>query len=559
MPVSNITNTVDFMKYFLFIILICLCQGIPFSTKDFVKRYPCLEYNVCECSEGIYDPPYSDTVTVDCRARNLTKIPALVDLDKNKYYRLWLRDNYIQLINSRDFSCDSIVDIDIGGYNQIRYVAAKALKVTNRFLQKLTLNISSLNIYKLRFLHAVPTLYELTIEGNNKLHKISSRLLPGYKMKTLRMLSLMHCGIEKIAWDAFLGVSNVKELHLSHNHLTNVPSDSLMGLHHLTKLDLSFNRLTTLDGQSFTQLFKLSEIDLTGNDFTEMQEIPSDVFKDQEASLHKLILSNTFISTIPTEAIQNLQELKTLNISYNKINELNNNTQPFLGLKLQVLDISGNNIPLEATLLNGLENTLFKLFLRDMNITSLPYTLLKKLGYLYELDISGNIMPKLPDYFNKGLSVRHFILRRMNIKKISSRAFTKPSEIAELSIDVESNFISSIDFIRNSPACTFHYLNLMANPINCDCILYELIVDRTIRFSGTCSSISQNLLNLSFTSNYLQRMLQQKCSPRTFNSHCRNEYKSRLAPQTSGTSLHTYSNIFLLIGINVANQLTLLQ
>lgn len=503
-----------FSHFLSFTLVYIFMNCAVFSERLTILKYKCAERGACECSEGIYDPFYTGIITIDCRGRNLTKVPVLIGIPNFKYYRFLLRDNRITFINNRDFRYSLFIEIDLGGSNSLIRVADKAFVATSRFLRQLTLNVNQINVYKLRFLHGVPKIQELTLESNGKRRQttLPSRVFPGYKLKAMRKLTLTGFGLTKIAWDAFLGVSNIHVLRLQYNNLSVVPTAALKGLRKLSELDLSYNNFRTLAKYPFEQLYKLSKLDLSHNLFDGPEAFAPDAFSDLKNCLKILIISNSSLSEIPSSSLRNLKALSHLNLSDNRIQDFNN-SGPFRGhYKLRELDISGNNLDLSKNLFSGLNNSLHRLIIRRMKLKSLPKDLLTNFTQLHYLDMSGNMLTRLPADFNRGLHIRHFILRDMYINEISGGAFVKPAPAAKLLVDLSSNRMTSVSFVSDTRPCTFLEVVLSDNPIQCDCALYRVVTDDTIHLRGQCNGGGKHFRHVSITDHALTDTLRRVCT-----------------------------------------------
>ncbi|KAH9525095.1 hypothetical protein Btru_000319, partial [Bulinus truncatus] len=137
-------------------------------------------------------------------------------------------------------------------------------------------------------------------------------------------------------------LQDLKELlfiSLSHNRLRSLPIRMFKGCDNLKIIDLSFNFLTNLEDDTFTSSPKVTEIDLSHNEMT----ATNNVFRD-------------------------LNYLKVLQLSYNKISRVLRNQLP---KSLETLDLSHNNIhQISAHTFKSLSN-LQEVNLSNNNLTSL--------------------------------------------------------------------------------------------------------------------------------------------------------------------------------------------
>jgi len=82
--------------------------------------------------------------------------------------------------------------------------------------------------------------------------------------------------IQKIAFDAFVEIPNIKRLILSNCSIQSVSMDSFYGLYNLEHLDLSYNQLQELPPGLFDQQFSLKEIIMNDN---QLINLPDGIFK----------------------------------------------------------------------------------------------------------------------------------------------------------------------------------------------------------------------------------------------------------------------------------------
>jgi leucine-rich repeat-containing G protein-coupled receptor 6 len=186
------------------------------------------------------------------------------------------------------------------------------------------------------------------------------------KLSKLEDLRMTKSGHRRIDPQAFEELSrNLKRLDLKENLLNRVPSLALKKLTNLQNLSLDTNLIMELNNEAFSGLKRLKFVSLW---FNQMQRITSRAFQGLEYSLlhlglqynklqnddmaaigklrhlEELKLGFNQISRFPHNMFKNMVYLKYLNLEYNHVESLSNET--FRGLKgsLETLDISKNKL-----------------------------------------------------------------------------------------------------------------------------------------------------------------------------------------------------------------------
>lgn len=119
------------------------------------------------------------------------------------------------------------------------------------------------------------------------------------------------------------------------------------------------NCLTYLSPDTFTGLPLLDTINLKGNN---LREIDPSVFRDGMDRLAHIILADNQLSSIPYLALSSLSMLKTLDLSYNKINRMYPTTESgTINIQLNVR-MSLDLLSLEYNQITNLERGAFQYF-----------------------------------------------------------------------------------------------------------------------------------------------------------------------------------------------------
>lgn len=146
---------------------------------------------------------------------------------------------------------------------------------------------------------------------------------------------------------------NLTELNLSKNGIKFLDENMFSGLKKLALLNISYNCLESLNETHFNGLNNLISLDLAGNkiDFNENFKFPLCL-----NGLKELNLNGNRIEIIRDGLFENLSSLEKLDLSYNRLRQLNKNT--FVrNIYLETLNVHFNMIDnLEQGLFENLEN-----------------------------------------------------------------------------------------------------------------------------------------------------------------------------------------------------------
>lgn len=136
---------------------------------------------------------------------------------------------------------------------------------------------------------------------------------------------------------------------------------------------------------------KIHNLQISG---CKIRKIDDDAFRGQGPYLKNLNLQDNELTEVPVKALKILINLSLLDISKNRISQIENHG--FITLrKLTTLKISDNNVTLAPHALSGLENSLKNLNLKGTRQKIVPGCI-KNLRSLAFLDLSQNSIRELP-------------------------------------------------------------------------------------------------------------------------------------------------------------------
>ncbi|CAN1813391.1 Receptor-like protein 7 [Linum perenne] len=253
------------------------------------------------------------------------------------------------------------------------------------------------------------------------------------KFKAIQVLNLSHNAFSGEIPSEFGNLSNVESLDLSHNKLTGQIPNELTGLNFLSCMNLSYNNLVGRIPTIVESLTLLDTLDLSNNHL--QGPIPRSIFELPSLGILSLS-SNRFRGSVQLSWIHTPQNLTWLDLSY-------------------------NNLTVDASINNSTFPHLQFLELRSCNLRTFPE--LGNLSELGGLDLSdNNINGVVPRWVMESTTLKYLSLSHNNLVGFEVHYFS--SSVLEL-LDMHDNqlegnfpFISSpiyIDFSHNHFSGTF--------------------------------------------------------------------------------------------------------
>lgn len=438
----------------------------------------------CNCSVTVDENTLDFLLMVNCSSRGLSKFPELKFHDKSKVKLIDLRNNSFGAIPANAFPDIKIEILDFS-YSENLTIHKNALQPIRHYLQKIILVDMDIKFQEqLHFLHDMVQLREIVLDKNGGwLILFPGAYFRGLRLLSLNKLSLKSCGIFRIAWGAFFELDQLQELDLSNNFLTKIPSE-ISRLRKLRKLVLNSNQINTIPENTFQNLKDLRELYLVSNQLLSTTSIHKDSFGGLANSLRLIDFSNNDMPAVPIHGLKYLDSLETLTLRNNRISYLANDS--FNGtFQLKTLDISGNRIEIEENMFAGLEDSLITLYMKNAKLDHMPVTALKRLRKLTFIDVSYNNFQNINEEFFRGLKARNIVMRSMRIRKISPKAFKTLKR--PIILDIAGNKVGDVTFVVQAPQCTFYELNLSENPIDCSCKVERIINSGSVEhLNGSC-------------------------------------------------------------------------
>lgn len=229
------------------------------------------------------------------------------------------------------------------------------------------------------------------IEGSIS-KQLSSEIFKAYE--NLQILILEGAQITEIIPETFKDAHNLKHLSFEYNEIHSLESSTFNGAERLESLDLSFNQIENLPVGIFRNLTKLNELLISGNN---MKNLDVTTFSSL-TQLSLLSLGNKLIELSPKLFSEN-HEIEYLNLMNN---ELTNDVYEAIKHldKLKYLDLSGNkltelesfNYPESVEYLYVTDNKITKIFI-NKNVVKI-----RAPGNPI-MEISGSTFDKLTEFF----------------------------------------------------------------------------------------------------------------------------------------------------------------
>ena len=206
-------------------------------------------------------------------------------------------------------------------------------------LRRVDLSNNQIRSFHSEAFSETPLVEELLL-ANNRINRVTDVSFMIDSLPYLRFLDLSKNLIGDIPYGALRGYPALERLYLSENQITELSQDAFQDLPSLTSLLLDQNKLTSrsIAGSVFS-LPNLKTLDVSLNKLSTI----SRRLLDSLSSLKRLDFSNNGISEIEEGALQMTKRLEYLNISYNNLREIS--PTMFQGLvKLFELDLSNNEL-----------------------------------------------------------------------------------------------------------------------------------------------------------------------------------------------------------------------
>ncbi|XP_034838488.1 protein artichoke [Maniola hyperantus] len=257
-----------------------------------------------------------------------------------------------------------------------------------------------------RGMFARNTVIKVVHLDNNKIKKLDTNSFKG--MRFLRRLYLQDNEISEVGTGTFTAVTRIGTVDLARNKITKVSYQMFQAVKYAELINLAENNITFIDKQAFTDLY-LAVVNISHNELSniepgafqncnnmtlldlshnKLKEINNKAFDENTYASEFQVSYNEFtdLGQIP---IQNMTGIKVLNASYNSITTIPKTAFPKL-YELHTVDISHNNL---SEIFNAVFQNLFSLRFLNLSYNSLERIKPSTFGTIptvLELDLSHN-------------------------------------------------------------------------------------------------------------------------------------------------------------------------
>ncbi|XP_026857502.2 nephrocan-like [Electrophorus electricus] len=233
---------------------------------------------------------------------------------------------------------------------------------------------------------------------------------------------------------------DVRKLNLGYNHIKEIKGRDFSGLSGLEEVILLSCRVEQLEANALRAQRTLRTLDLQKN---RLRHVP----RGLPPSLENLHMGHNRIQTVQESALQGLKRLRMLNLQNNLITTLRPSTLSGL-VKLEGLYLEGNKIAMVQGLLRL--PVLNRLSIANNKVLSLPSAFFSSLQLLKTLDLSSNLLTRVPHDLPQSLI--HLNMDRNQIRTLKSRDMAQLCNLTTLSVCY--NRVVSVDGGLRLPSLT---------------------------------------------------------------------------------------------------------
>ncbi|KAK3600162.1 hypothetical protein CHS0354_029351 [Potamilus streckersoni] len=507
----------------------------------------CKSMEHCTCYEQ-HVPVFHDTFpsleekkkfrlakVLDCVRLGLIKVPDFGVKDKLDIDTILLNGNSIKSVDKYAFGNITVNKIDMAD-NPLHTIDRYAFLHMKDKLETLILSGTKIQIGEsLHFLNGLSNLKELDI----------SRILLEVNVLPLDFINLY-------------GLYSLKRLVISGLKLKDIAPGTFLGLESITSLGMGSNDFVSIP-KEVKRLTNLKYLSVTGCRHITITRNALQGFK----LLEFLELFNLGLHYFPGYAIQDLDNLKKLDVSYNNIQELNNDSFPGV-YRLKTMMLSGNPLRFHDTMFGRLEESLDEIDISNMALTTLPLGSLQRLKRLKLLSAGFNMFNIIDEDFLDGLSLKHLDINNMiTLEHVSPRAFH--NMMAPFDLDIRGTGVRSLSFLLAARPLFYGKVDANFNPLECDCALWKLFLDRPVNgpLFGTCTfpNDTENSYVFVIYANMAEDLSKRGDLGARLTSNCElSEAKYRGVVNASATlhKLLARLNIVLFISLVYRNVITLI-
>ncbi|ODM96941.1 Chaoptin [Orchesella cincta] len=253
---------------------------------------------------------------------------------------------------------------------------------------------------------------------------IESLVDDAFKDASIDLLDLSHCFIREVQPKAFRGLENsLESLDISFNNITHIPFELFENFDRLRHLNLDQNRLQiTLDELENFRLFTLYRFSIIGDMMSPFSMEDIELMRN----LRSLNISNFGMASLNPQVFEGFGlAVEDIKISQGKLSTIKAGAFSSLtGLKS--IDLSENRIErIENQAFEGVEHSLLRLKMANsIRMGTLPSKAFQKLSALRYLDLSANGLNNVPeDTFAESKRLQYLNLRFNKLSSVPKNMF----------------------------------------------------------------------------------------------------------------------------------------
>ncbi|CAH1373655.1 unnamed protein product [Tenebrio molitor] len=294
------------------------------------------------------------------------------------------------------------------------------------------------------------------------------------RLHELEDLQITNCKLLAVEPNSLDGLYNLKRLSITTfngewgaSKALDVTADSLHGLKELQVLDLANNNIRAIVDGTFCDLANLQTLNLTRNRIKSPERFGFNLPECRNSELQNLDLSYNELKALTEDSgFSRLRRLQVLDLKNNNISDVSGEALAGV-VSLRIFNLANNKI---ETLPQGLfagSRELREIHLQNNSLFSLPVALFHRLEQLLILDLSGNQLTS--NHVDAGtfaglirliiLNLSHNALTRIDSKTFKDLYFLQI-------LDLRNNSIGFIEDNAFIPLYNLHTLNLAENRLN---------------------------------------------------------------------------------------------
>ena len=327
----------------------------------------------------------------------------------------------------------------------------------NLFISKLHLNLTTATSLPSGLLRPISTtLREFSLVAP-ELQSLEQTVFDS--MVLLHKLNIKAPKMNTLPEDMFHGerLLPVDMTQLAHEVVADV-FDSILAPQRAMRLsDVTLEGIRELPEKLFRQSPYIEHLEIHGSDV-----IPDMVFKNLRR-LNHLDLSGNGITKLPAYWFEDLDGLKELDLSHNKIRNV---SHQLMGLQsIKVLDLSHNDLRnIDELAFTSFQASVEELFLEQNVLTVLPPGLFDSMWSLQHLDLSRNFLSVLPALVFEDLQkLKSLRLQQNHIIFLHEDSLLGLQDLTLLNL--QDNYISSFPRQGLQEATSLHILDLSKNSL----------------------------------------------------------------------------------------------